>query len=211
MLLRAGRTRPPGGSPSAAPLGYILSAGPEAYIRPARPHPFVGQITGKPVLGICYGMQLLAHELGGRVDASARHDMARQSAVVSRRCPAPGRAFRWRCVLDEPRRPVIDHRVDLRAAGGDAHFDGDSWVIRPAASAASSSITRCSTPQGRNLLRVVLDVCGCRPGLDRSQRDRGQPDGLESEMPASCGRAEAWTRPCCRGPGAPARSATGWR
>ena len=29
---------------------------------------------GVPVLGICYGLQLMAHELGGRVDKAARRE-----------------------------------------------------------------------------------------------------------------------------------------
>jgi len=53
------------------PGGYILSGGPTSVYEPGAPriprHVLKG---GKPVLGICYGMQALTHELGGQVAAS---------------------------------------------------------------------------------------------------------------------------------------------
>ena len=57
------------------PQGYILSGGPASVYEPSAPTlpPFV-LASGKPVLGICYGMQLLANALGGKVDPSARRE-----------------------------------------------------------------------------------------------------------------------------------------
>lgn len=55
------------------PVGYILSGGPSSVYEPGAPTlPDVVLASGRPVLGICYGMQLLTHNLGGRV-ASAAH------------------------------------------------------------------------------------------------------------------------------------------
>jgi GMP synthase (glutamine-hydrolysing) len=50
------------------PRAFILSGGPASVYEPDAPSlpPYVLQ-SGVPVLGICYGMQLLAHALGGRV------------------------------------------------------------------------------------------------------------------------------------------------
>ena len=53
------------------PKGIILSGGPASVYQQGAPQapPEVFE-TGVPILGICYGMQLLAHQLGGRVDPS---------------------------------------------------------------------------------------------------------------------------------------------
>ncbi|MGA9347630.1 MAG: glutamine-hydrolyzing GMP synthase [Anaerolineae bacterium] len=50
------------------PRGFILSGGPASvYDEGAPTLPNYVLASGLPVLGICYGMQLLAHALGGRV------------------------------------------------------------------------------------------------------------------------------------------------
>ncbi len=51
--------------------GFILSGGPASVYEPGAPTlPAYVLESGLPVLGICYGMQLLAHALGGRVASS---------------------------------------------------------------------------------------------------------------------------------------------
>ena len=50
------------------PLGIILSGGPSSVTDPQSPKRSVQELMEiAPLLGICYGMQLLAQELGGRV------------------------------------------------------------------------------------------------------------------------------------------------
>ena len=58
-----------------APRGIILSGGPASVEAEGSPRcdPYVFQ-AGVPVLGICYGLQLLAKLLGGRVDRSAHRE-----------------------------------------------------------------------------------------------------------------------------------------
>jgi GMP synthase (glutamine-hydrolysing) len=58
-----------------APDGIILSGGPESVIEAAPPR--AAQVVfelGKPVLGICYGMQTMAAQLGGSVETSAHRE-----------------------------------------------------------------------------------------------------------------------------------------
>jgi len=54
-----------------APKGVILSGSPESVteLKAPRVRESVWEL-GVPVLGICYGMQSMAHQLGGRVEAS---------------------------------------------------------------------------------------------------------------------------------------------
>jgi GMP synthase (glutamine-hydrolysing) len=55
------------------PRGFILSGGPSSVYEARAPRlPGYVLETGLPVLGICYGMQLLAHNLEGQV-AAAQH------------------------------------------------------------------------------------------------------------------------------------------
>src|ERR687886_1856559 len=57
------------------PRGVILSGGPNSVYEPGAPQlPAWVLESGLPVLGICYGMQLLAHALGGRVAPSAHRE-----------------------------------------------------------------------------------------------------------------------------------------
>ena len=50
------------------PRGFILSGGPAGVYDEGAPQaPAWVFESGLPVLGICYGMQLLAHQLGGKV------------------------------------------------------------------------------------------------------------------------------------------------
>ncbi|MFA5940835.1 MAG: glutamine-hydrolyzing GMP synthase [Sinimarinibacterium sp.] len=55
-----------------APRGVILSGGPESVIEPNSPRaPQAVWDLQVPVLGICYGMQTMAAQLGGQVDPGA--------------------------------------------------------------------------------------------------------------------------------------------
>ena len=55
--------------------GFILSGGPASVFEDGAPQlPAYVLDSGLPVLGICYGMQLLAHSLGGSVEESAQRE-----------------------------------------------------------------------------------------------------------------------------------------
>ncbi len=58
-----------------AAQGYILSGGPESVTEGETPRiPEAILKSGKPVLGICYGMQAMAEQLGGAVESSDVHE-----------------------------------------------------------------------------------------------------------------------------------------
>ncbi len=70
-----------------APAGIVLSGGPSSVHDPGAPvcDARVLQL-GVPVLGICYGLQWLAHTLGGEVRRSARREYGPAEVVVENGC-----------------------------------------------------------------------------------------------------------------------------
>ena len=65
------------------PRGLILSGGPASVYEDGAPHPDPGiYALDVPVLGICYGMQLMAQELGGRVEPSNKREYGPASVTV---------------------------------------------------------------------------------------------------------------------------------
>jgi GMP synthase (glutamine-hydrolysing) len=71
-----------------APLGVILSGGPQSVYAPGAPNPAPGLLElGVPVLGICYGMQWMAHALGGRVEGAGRREYGPATFTGSAQCP----------------------------------------------------------------------------------------------------------------------------
>lgn len=60
------------------PIGIIFTGGPQSVYLEGSPQVDDGVFTlGVPILGICYGCQLMAHKLGGKVTA-AQDDTARE-------------------------------------------------------------------------------------------------------------------------------------
>src|SRR5579872_7151943 len=67
------------------PKGVILSGGPASAIEPGAPlAPLSLYSAGVPVLGICYGEQAMAHQLGGRVEAGHHREFGRAELEVTK-------------------------------------------------------------------------------------------------------------------------------
>ncbi len=67
------------------PVGVILSGGPKSVSDPGAPmcDPALFKI-GTPVLGICYGMQLMAHTLGGKVAPARQREFGHADVHLER-------------------------------------------------------------------------------------------------------------------------------
>jgi GMP synthase (glutamine-hydrolysing) len=149
---------------SRNPIGIILSGGPKSVSDPGAPRcdPAIFNI-GTPVLGICYGMQLMAHSLGGTV------------------APAPQREFGHATVTLAGAVPLFDgvpEEIRVWASHGDfvAAAPSGFSVVATSANAPVAAMTDAGrrlyallfhpevvhTEHGLEILRnFAYGICGC--------------------------------------------------
>ncbi|MCC7210119.1 MAG: glutamine-hydrolyzing GMP synthase [Anaerolineae bacterium] len=148
-----------------APRGFILSGSPASVYEPDAPRlPGYVLRSGLPALGICYGMQLLAHALGGRVAGAGQREYGHADVTLDPQpsplldglptimpawmshgdrveIPPPG----WRALASTPHAPF--------AAMGDEAARRYGVQFHP-------EVTH--TPAGPALLRnFARAICGC--------------------------------------------------
>lgn len=145
------------------PQALILSGGPNSVFDPDAPRPDPRVFTlGLPTLGICYGMQLLAQELGGKVERAGRAEygkallaryqgplfkglegevqvwMSHQDAVTEL---PPG----WRVVAETEENPVAAMEAP----------DGKTFAVQFHPEVAH-------TPKGMQILENFLEIAGVK-------------------------------------------------
>lgn len=71
------------------PAGLILSGGPSSVYSPKAPLPDKGLFElGVPILGICFGVQLLGHFLGGKVERGDKREYGKGTLTIKdKSCP----------------------------------------------------------------------------------------------------------------------------
>ena len=150
-----------------APKGIILSGGPESTTLPGAPAaPQQVFDAGVPILGICYGMQTLAVQLGGATEAGdqrefghARLELSGDDALLSALQAMPDGTNVWMSHGDHvsrvPEGFVVTASTDRL---GIAAFANDARGIYGVQFHPEVTHTR----GGDALLRrFVVDICGC--------------------------------------------------
>jgi len=147
------------------PRGIILSGGPSSVFEEGAPHcsPQVYEL-GVPVLGICYGLQLLAHQLGGRVRPAERREYGRAQLEVQDGSPLlahlPSTLPVWNSHGDEVEELPPGFRTTGRTANAVAAIENPQRRLY----AVQFHPEVHHTPDGPQILRnFVLDICGARP------------------------------------------------
>jgi GMP synthase (glutamine-hydrolysing) len=148
------------------PKAIILSGGPASVYDEGAPHPDPGIWTGGiPVLGICYGLQLMAHQLGGEVASSTKREYGPASVQIT----TEDGLFRG---LDR-RQPVWMSHGDriVRPPDGfvttaESETSAFAGLADPARSLYGIQFHPevVHTPAGREILRnFVIEIAGARP------------------------------------------------
>ena len=147
------------------PRGVILSGGPASVYEPGAPTaPSWVYDKGLPVLGICYGMQVLVHQLGGEVAPSAKREY--------------GHAVLHRNTADDPLFSGLPASMPVWMSHGDRIMEpppGFETLAYTENSPVAAIGNRdgiagiqfhpevVHTPDGKALLdNFVHSVCGCR-------------------------------------------------
>jgi GMP synthase (glutamine-hydrolysing) len=153
------------------PAGIVLSGGPES-VNVGNP-PRVSQAVfelGVPVLGICYGMQAMAAQLGGKVETSAHREFGYAEIRPAGSTLLDG--------LDDATAPGGGPLLKVWMSHGD-RVEAAPPGFRVVGSSANSPLAAIEdtarhyyglqfhpevthTPQGVSILRrFVRDICGC--------------------------------------------------
>jgi GMP synthase (glutamine-hydrolysing) len=146
------------------PRGFILSGGPASVYDPGAPQlPDWVLGAGRPVLGICYGMQVLARSLGGDVAPADHHEYGLAEVEIDVELPLfadlPPSMTVWMSHGDRVDgvpsgfRPLGHSSNSPRAIMGDPDRNLYAVQFHPEVH---------HTPLGPVLLRnFVIDICGC--------------------------------------------------
>jgi GMP synthase (glutamine-hydrolysing) len=151
--------------------GIVLSGGPSSVYEEGAPLPDMEIFRlGVPVLGICYGMQLMAHCLGGKVAKAAKREYGRAELIVD----DAGDLLRG---ISQDTKVWMSHgdRIEVLPLGFTAiSHTGNSPVAAMANRAKKFFALQfhpevVHTEEGNKILRnFVYDICGCRPTWEMS-------------------------------------------
>jgi GMP synthase (glutamine-hydrolysing) len=149
------------------PKGIILSGGPNSVYEEGAPTAEVALFElGAPVLGLCYGMQVMARALGGDVVAAGRREYGRAQVKVeggqlfSSFSPGEG-ATVWMSHGDHL--ATLPPGFKLTASSVNSPIAGIEHLTRPL-HAVQFHPEVAHTARGGEIINAFLfDICGCEP------------------------------------------------
>lgn len=147
------------------PAGVILSGGPSSVYDDGAPHmPVFVPELGVPILGICYGMQLLAYQLGGRVERAPHREFGPAKVRVTNSA-----SFLSNLPLEQDVWMSHGDSVLELPAGFEKLAESDTCQFAAMRNEARKIYALqfhpevAHTPEGKNILRYFLyDICKCR-------------------------------------------------
>lgn len=148
-----------------APRGIVLSGGPCSVYEPKSPRPDPALFKlDLPLLGICYGMQLMAQELGGTVTKGTHREFGYAEVGI-------GDATGFFNRLEKHQQVWMSHGDQVGTLPADFRVTASTPTC-PAAAMSDASGRRVGvqfhpevvhTPNGAAMLRnFVFDTCGCK-------------------------------------------------
>jgi len=157
---------------SEKPIGIIFTGGPSSVYDPASPQvdPSIFAL-GIPILGICYGCQLMAHHLGGRVTAGTE-DTAREYGKTDTFFETDCKLFKG---LDKEGVTLMSHGDYMEKVP-----DGFSLVAH---SAACPTVAICDESRGFYGVQFHPEVNHTQHGTDM----------IRNFLYEVCGAAGDWT------------------
>lgn len=158
-----------------SPVGLILTGGPNSVYDPASPKCGAEVFkSGIPVLGICYGMQLMTHVLGGTVTEGETGEYGQTGMTVEGDSPLYGGLPRLQTVL-------MSHkdRVTAAPAGFTVTSRTENCPIASMEDASRKLYAVQFHPEvndtlnGRDILsRFIYRVCGARGGYNMADYEK---------------------------------------
>jgi len=180
---------------SREPKGLILSGGPSSVYDAAAPKPQTGLLATPscPVLGICYGLQLMAHGLGGKVlpSKSREYGYARLTVVDSTSrlfAGLPKEMDVWMSHGDHVTELPDGFRMTAQTADAVNAFENPARRIY----GLQFHPEVAHTPLGAQILRNFLfEICGCKgdwtPAVAIEEQTERIRDCLGENGQAICG------------------------
>jgi GMP synthase (glutamine-hydrolysing) len=145
------------------PKGFILSGGPASVYADGAPTlpDFIIE-SGLPIFGICYGMQLLVHTLGGKVNPSAEREYG-QAEIQPLICGTMLDVLSIVWMSHGDRITEMPEGFIALAKTGNSPFAAVGDLDRKYF-AVQFHPEVYHTPNGTEILKhFVMDICGCTP------------------------------------------------